>query len=119
MTYVYFISNKRKNVVKIGVASNPDKRLKTFQTANHEELIILRRIRLKNPTEAFNFESVLHKKFRKYHIRGEWFKLTSTVLDFIETYQIKEVSIVEQSIIYLNVIFFILVAVLLFLLGFN
>ena len=119
MTYVYFISTKRKNVVKIGVATNPDKRLKTFQTANHEELIILRRIRLKNRTEAFKVERALHQKFKRYHIRGEWFKLTTTVVKFIENYQINEVSIVEQFIIYLNVIFFVLLALLIFLLTFN
>ncbi|CAA6817164.1 MAG: Unknown protein, partial [uncultured Sulfurovum sp.] len=56
MTYVYFITNGRKNVVKIGVAKNPSKRLKTFQTANHEKLIVLRVIRLNSRTEAFRLE---------------------------------------------------------------
>lgn len=44
MAYMYFISNERQNVVKIGVANRPTKRLKTFQTAHYEELLILKTI---------------------------------------------------------------------------
>ena len=102
MTYVYFISTKRKKVVKIGVANNPKKRLKTFQTANHEELIILRVIKVANRDLAFKLESALHQKFKKYHIRGEWFKLTPTVIDFIENYQINNISLLEEVILYLG-----------------
>ena len=118
MTYVYFIANQRKTVVKIGIANNPQKRLKTFQTANHEELIILRILKVKNRTEAFQIETALHRKFIKHHIRGEWFKLTRTVESFIEDYQPDEPSIVEQWIICLNsfIIFLILIGILIFIL---
>lgn len=119
MTYVYFITNGRKNVVKIGVAKNPSKRLKTFQTANHEKLIVLRVIRLNSRTEAFRLERALHQKFKKYHIRGEWFKLTSTVLSFIENFQLEEVPILEQFVIFLRGVLFILVGVLIFLIAFK
>lgn len=102
MTYVYFIANQRKTVVKIGIANNPQKRLQTFQTANHEKLIILRVIKVKSRTEAFQFETTLHKKFKKFHIRGEWFKLTRTVQSFIEHYRPDEPSKSEQWIICLS-----------------
>lgn len=104
MTYVYFISNERQSVVKIGVANKPLRRLKTFQTANHEELRILRVIKVPNRDIAFQLESALHKKFKKYHVRGEWFRLTKTLLHFIETYQETKVSLVDQSISYLSMI---------------
>ena len=102
MTYVYFIATKRKNAVKIGIANNPDQRLKTFQTANYEELIILRVIKVANRDMAFKLEKALHQKFKKYHIRGEWFKLTPTVVKFIENYQNNNLSLFEEVLIYLR-----------------
>ncbi len=119
MTYVYFISTKRKNVVKIGIANNPNKRLKTFQTANHEELIILRVIKVENRALAFKLETALHKKFKRYHIRGEWFKLTPTIIDFIENYQIDNVSLLEALIVYFRNITFILAFLLILLVFFK
>ncbi len=112
MTYLYFIANQRKTVVKIGIANSPQKRLKTFQTANYEELIILRVIKLKNRTEAFSLETALHKKFKRFHIRGEWFKLNSTIKSFIESYQMNEPSMVEQWIVYLNQFILLLISFL-------
>ena len=102
MTYLYFISTTQKKVVKIGIANKPNKRLKTFQTANHEELIILRVIKVKNRALAFELETALHQKFKKYHIRGEWFKLTPTVVKFIENYQNNNLSVFEEVLIYLR-----------------
>jgi len=118
MTYVYFITNQRETVVKIGIANNPLQRLKTFQTANHEELIILKTIKLKTRAEAFQLETALHRKFKKFHIRGEWFKLTGTVESFIENYNPDEPSMVEEWINYLNnfIIFLIMVVILIFVL---
>ena len=116
MTYVYFISTKRKKVVKIGIANNPDKRLKTFQTANYEELVILRVIKVSNRDLAFKLETALHQKFKKYHIRGEWFKLTPTVIKFIENYQNNNLSVFEEVLIYLRNVTFFLVLLLIVLL---
>jgi predicted GIY-YIG superfamily endonuclease len=112
MTYVYFISNQRKTVVKIGIANDPTKRLKTFQTANHEKLIILKVIKVNNRTKAFELETALHQKFKKFHIRGEWFKLTRTVETFMENYQPNEPSIMEQWIVCLVNVVFLLAVVL-------
>ena len=116
MTYVYFISTTRKNVVKIGIANNPNKRLKTFQTANHEELIILRVIKVENRALAFKLETALHQKFKKYHVRGEWFKLTPTLIKFIESYQIHNMSLLEELVFYFRNITLILVVLLIILL---
>lgn len=115
MTYLYFISNKSKKVVKIGIANNPQNRLKTFQTAHYEELIILKVVKLSNRTLAFQLETALHKKFHKYHIRGEWFKLTPTLFHFIENFQEDKISIVEKLIIFSKKILSILVITLILL----
>lgn len=119
MTYLYFISNKRQSVVKIGVANKPLSRLRTFQTANHEELTILRVIKVANRETAFQLESALHEKFKKYHIRGEWFKLTRTVVHFIQTYQATKVSVLEEFIEYLSTIALTLIIALVLILIFN
>jgi predicted GIY-YIG superfamily endonuclease len=119
MTYVYFITNQHKTVVKIGIANSPKRRLKTFQTANHEELLILKTIKLKNRTEAFQLETALHNKFKKFHIRGEWFKLTRTVNSFIERYQHNEPSLIEQWIICLSNSIFVLGIILILLFMFK
>ncbi|CAA6815813.1 MAG: Unknown protein [uncultured Sulfurovum sp.] len=102
MTYVYFIVNEQQSVVKIGVANKPMRRLKTFQTANHEALSILKVIQMADRSTAFELESALHKKFKKYHVRGEWFKLTSPLLNFIETYQETKPPFIDQLIVYLK-----------------
>ncbi len=119
MTYLYFISTERRNVVKIGIANNPNKRLKTFQTANYEKLIILRVIKVANRALAFKLETALHQKFKKYHIRGEWFKLTPTIINFIENYQTDNPSVIEEFILYLQYIIIILGFFLMLLFFFN
>ena len=118
-TYLYFISTTRKNVVKIGIANNPKKRLKTFQTAHYEELIILRVIKVENRALAFKLETALHQKFKKYHIRGEWFKLTPTVMNFIENYQTHNISLLNELVSFFNNLTWILLLVLILLLFFK
>lgn len=75
--FVYFISNGE--FVKIGVASNPEKRLKQLQTANHTKL------KLFAFTEGGEVvEKVMHKLFEPLRVRGEWFKLKSPLTDFMD-----------------------------------
>jgi len=118
-TYLYFISTTRKNVVKIGIANNPKKRLKTFQTANYEELIILRVIKVENRALAFKLETALHQKFKRYHIRGEWFKLTPTLMKFIENYQTHNISLLDELVSFFSNLTWILLLVLILLLFFK
>ncbi len=119
MTYLYFISNERQKVVKIGITNNPQKRLKTFQTAHYEKLIILKVVKVSNRMLAFQLETALHKKFQKYHIRGEWFKLTPTLFRFIENFQEDRISLVEKLIIFLSRILVVLVIILMILYTFK
>ena len=64
---IYFISNKKQ--VKIGFSNNPQERLCELQTANPLKLKLIGTLNGSYPTE-----SELHKVFKKFHIRGEWFR---------------------------------------------
>lgn len=70
---VYFISNGA--YVKIGVASNPKKRLKALQTGNPHKLELLRVIKGGHAEEA-----ALHAHFAHLRVNGEWFKYHSEML---------------------------------------
>lgn len=73
--FVYFIQcgHDKKPPVKVGVASNIDKRLKSLQTGNPYELKLLCSIECKNTKEAYNLECFIHSELKSRRIRGEWF----------------------------------------------
>ena len=71
--YVYFILSYI--AVKIGKAENVEERRENLQTANPDELIIHRKIRIPENISAKTVETALHKLAEKYHKRGEWFYL--------------------------------------------
>ena len=60
---LYFIANKRRTVVKIGVSSNPDARLIDLQAGNHEPLSIVLRLTFEQPRAAVQYEDALHQYF--------------------------------------------------------
>jgi hypothetical protein len=64
----YFIQEGTGGRVKIGYSVDPQNRMKEFQTGNSNVLILVGLVEGGQPTEA-----KLHKKFRRYHHRGEWF----------------------------------------------
>lgn len=68
--YIYFITDGV--YVKIGVATNLDKRLKGLQTGNPRELKILYSFFTEWP---YVVEAKLHKKYKHKHIRCEWFDI--------------------------------------------
>lgn len=69
MSSVYFIQCGTGGPIKIGIASDVNKRLGSLQTGHHEQLHLLAHI------EAYErFEAMLHKRFKRGLIRGEWFK---------------------------------------------
>jgi hypothetical protein len=65
---VYFIQPSGGGLVKIGVAVDPEKRLRALQVANHERLV-LRRVEEGDEMR----EAELHKQFAHLRVRGEWF----------------------------------------------
>lgn len=82
MYYVYFIKEIRHHhdpgneYIKIGVSINPEKRLKMLQTANPRDLKIIIKLPIINKPQAYLAERVLHVKFRKGRVNGEWFRGT-------------------------------------------
>lgn len=76
-TYVYFIMGDSPNpyvyAVKIGVSSNPEKRLAALQTANPGRLWIQSTVECDSREAAMALEKRLHKALRVNRIGGEWF----------------------------------------------
>ena len=65
--YVYFI--KCRDKIKIGYSTNVEKRIKQLSVGNGEKLELIYKIQ----SDRY-LETILHKKYRNYHISGEWFE---------------------------------------------
>ena len=74
---VYFIQSG--NAVKIGIAKDPDTRLRELQTGNCEHLVLLAVV----PGGGGALEKELHRKFRKTRIQGEWYELNHELSEWI------------------------------------
>jgi hypothetical protein len=68
--FVYFIKEERSGLIKIGYSENPQKRLKALQTGQAKDLEIIMTVK-----GGAELESVLHKAFDFFRVRGEWFLL--------------------------------------------
>lgn len=77
--FVYVIRSET-GMVKIGRSKNPKRRLDSFQTGNHEELVLFAAAGVENPTEL---EKKLHYEFQDRNERGEWFELSSEMLQLL------------------------------------
>lgn len=90
-TYLYIISAGRfENApVKIGVADDVQQRLTELQCGNHEELYITAAIPCRSRRHAYGIETFLHKSFKKWRIRGEWFssKCVSLIPERLDTWE--------------------------------
>ena len=80
--YVYLI--KAGDQYKIGKSNRPNERLRTFQTANPQRLVMITTI----PShDAYGLENKFHTKFRSKRLSGgEWFNLTKTDVAYIKFY---------------------------------
>lgn len=77
---IYFIGNTDEGFVKIGYSLNDTEgRLNALQSANPHELSVLAII----DKSSHQGESMLHKRFAQYRIRGEWFRLSGELEMFI------------------------------------
>lgn len=68
--YVYAIREKETGNIKLGISSNPERRLKELQTANSSELELIGTFKAMN---SFKDELLIHNEERYNRIRGEWF----------------------------------------------
>jgi len=76
---IYFIQAGEKGPIKVGYAVSPEGRLHTLQIGNHEKLYLL----LTLPSDK-EMEKKIHSDLKKFKIKGEWFKVTSDVLKYID-----------------------------------
>ncbi|MFF5853977.1 GIY-YIG nuclease family protein [[Kitasatospora] papulosa] len=65
----YLIGAEGSELVKIGHARNPQRRLAGLQTGQPAQLTLLW-------SQVGDYERALHRKFAAYRVRGEWFDLT-------------------------------------------
>ena len=77
---VYFITNKKETVVKIGFSANPKQRLRSLQHSNYDPLKIYKLF-----NGDFVHEKFLHDTFSKYKIRGEFFTFSDEIKNFLNT----------------------------------
>jgi hypothetical protein len=75
---IYFIRAKGTPYVKIGTATDVAARLDQLQHYSPEELELMLTI----PGDRWP-ESLLHNTFGEDRVRGEWFKIMPTILDFM------------------------------------
>ena len=76
--YIYFIADE-DGYIKIGHAGHPQARLKSLQTASRQELRLLA-----TTPGAVADEKALHAKFSDDHVRGEWFKPSRELCEYIQ-----------------------------------
>lgn len=72
MKKIYLIKSYDTGYYKIGIAKNPDLRLKQLQTANHEKLEIIHTYETSNYSKL---EVSLHNHYSYCHKINEWFTL--------------------------------------------
>lgn len=82
--YIYFILNYDSQAVKIGIAKNVKRRLASLQTSSPSELELLGTIKAMSVNDAREIEKLLHERFDRDRIRGEWFKANVELLNYIK-----------------------------------
>ena len=69
--HLYLIAGlSNRNIIKIGIADNPTRRLEALQTANPDTLMFVMCQLIK---DARKVERALHELLEPYRVRGEWF----------------------------------------------
>lgn len=77
-SFLYFIEAVGTGFIKIGRSSNPELRLKQLSTGSPNDLVIIGAI-----SGGSKVESELHRQFSFLRERGEWFKATDELRNFI------------------------------------
>ena len=75
---VYFIVDRDRQAVKIGVSCSPSKRLKALQTSNAHELELAAVMR-----GSYGLEQRLHVHYAQWRLTGEWFELSPELIEAI------------------------------------
>ena len=80
--YIYLIRQGDSNYYKIGMSKNPKNRLKDFQVASPQKLTLKHISECEN-AEPNQQEASLHKKFKEYHVRGEWYRFNENQISWV------------------------------------
>lgn len=78
-TWIYFIQDAVTRSIKIGSANQPALRLAQLQVGNGSPLLLLATM-----SGTRTDESRLHHRFKRYRLRGEWFRPAPELLQFID-----------------------------------
>lgn len=73
MSHVYIIRSGQQGAYKIGIAKDVEKRISELQIGNPNELFLIAKIDFGTPKRAMYVEKMMHRFYKKHHIRGEWF----------------------------------------------
>ena len=94
MSYVYIIQMGR--YFKVGVSNNPEIRLKAIDgTLLPEDPKLIFNLKKNN---AYRTESKIHREYKKYNVRGEWFLFNQNLLKKIsKDYNFVKVSDIDNS----------------------
>lgn len=72
--FVYVISDGSGNAHKIGIAKEPEARLKQLQTGNPADLELA--FTLGPTAQFFDIETWCHRKLKAKRLEGEWFRVS-------------------------------------------
>ena len=75
---VYFIKEGNDDIFKIGYTCNLIERLETLQVGNSRNLSVYKTIICNS---ASFYEKFIHHKIQKYHIKGEWYRISKDLID--------------------------------------
>jgi len=88
---VYLYAMSAGHEIKLGVSSDPDRRQKDMQTGNAKDIELLWRLGPVGRAEAFKLEKQLHRKCKRFNVRGEWF--TQACMDTVLRFENKRPAI--------------------------
>lgn len=77
---VYFIQPRSGGLIKIGVTSDIDRRLKELQTGQAAELRVVHKIVFDKRAIAERVEQLLHSRYAQYRSNGEWFDVSLAMI---------------------------------------
>ncbi|NKB32144.1 MAG: GIY-YIG nuclease family protein [Pseudomonadales bacterium] len=96
--FTYFIAeneNTNGHRIKIGFSKDPEKRIKVLQTGNSRKLALMGWIEC----EGQALERSLHKKYKNYNLKGEWFSIEPCdVLDELKSKSTSSYICVQSNV---------------------
>ena len=77
---IYFVQSGKKGPIKIGKSNDPHERIGSLQISSSEPLTLLGVM-----DGDIKEEKNIHTKFLNYRIKGEWFKPSNNLIEFIKS----------------------------------